>query len=61
MPCPWLKEEGDVYKCTAVSPPVELDFESESPKNVNGKICNYPEPTFMTSPPWSQCERWKAK
>jgi hypothetical protein len=59
MTCPWLKKENGVYKCTAVSPPVELDFEVESPPDLNGEICKLPKPEFTTTEPWNRCRRYK--
>ena len=59
MTCPWLVEKDGEFECSAVSPAVELDFNEESPPDVNGDICKLPEPNVVTNAPWDQCKRFK--
>ncbi|MBD3204965.1 hypothetical protein GF319_01315 [Candidatus Bathyarchaeota archaeon] len=59
MTCPWLLEKNGGFECSAVSPPVNLDFSEETPPDLNGDICKLPEPRIPTKPPWEQCNRFK--
>ena len=61
MTCPWLKmENGDSF-CTAVDPPMELDFDNPGDPGVNGEICKFPAPGLTPSEPWSMCNRYRSK
>lgn len=59
MTCPWLeKTEEDSY-CRAVLPKIKLNFEEDSPPDVNGEIYKFPKPAISPTVPWSKCKRYK--
>lgn len=61
MGCPWLEEKDGKSYCTAVSPKVELDFESPPEPGVNGSTCRIPAPAFQTTDPWDACKWYRPK